>query len=60
MIYIDEPDTDGHIYGIDSDKVNDLVKKLDNVTHYLEVRMKVPMMFSNLVIFFSNNLKETT
>ncbi|XP_044256523.1 ectonucleotide pyrophosphatase/phosphodiesterase family member 5-like isoform X2 [Tribolium madens] len=40
MLYFDEPDTDGHIYGINSDIVNNLITKLDNITLYLHQQIE--------------------
>ncbi|XP_015833868.1 ectonucleotide pyrophosphatase/phosphodiesterase family member 5 isoform X2 [Tribolium castaneum] len=40
MLYFDEPDTDGHIYGINSDVVNKLINKLDNITLYLQQQLE--------------------
>lgn len=37
MFYIEEPDTHGHAFGTNSDIVENLIRKLDNVTKYLEV-----------------------
>lgn len=37
MMYIEEPDTSGHMYGPNSDKVKHIVHTLDNVTQYLKV-----------------------
>lgn len=37
MLYIEEPDTHLHALGPDSSVVKDLIRKLDNVTEYLEV-----------------------
>lgn len=47
MLYIEEPDTHGHAFGTNSEVVTNLIRKLDNVTRYLEVG----------IIFFFKSLK---
>lgn len=37
MLYFEEPDTHAHIFGLDSNIVDNLIQKLDNITFYLEV-----------------------
>lgn len=37
MLYIEEPDTHGHALGTNSEVVKNIIRKLDNVTEYLEV-----------------------
>ncbi|XP_057671675.1 bis(5'-adenosyl)-triphosphatase enpp4-like [Diorhabda carinulata] len=39
MLYIEEPDTHGHVYGPNSPQVKDLLVKLDNITAYLEEQL---------------------
>lgn len=39
MVYFEEPDQHGHAFGPNSPVVYDLLRKLDNVTGYLEVFM---------------------
>ncbi|KAJ3662358.1 hypothetical protein Zmor_006712 [Zophobas morio] len=41
MVYFEEPDTDAHIYGITSNVVDGLIKKLDNISQYLEQQLEV-------------------
>ncbi|KAK9877191.1 hypothetical protein WA026_016939 [Henosepilachna vigintioctopunctata] len=36
MLYFEEPDTHGHVYGPNSEVITNLLFKLDNVTQYLE------------------------
>lgn len=38
MLYFEEPDTHGHVYGPESDTVFNLLKRLDNITRYIDVR----------------------
>nr|ABA12155.1 47 kDa salivary pyrophosphatase-like protein SP132 [Phlebotomus argentipes] len=40
MMYIEEPDTDGHIYGPDSDVIRALIIKLDNLTKIIQEKLK--------------------
>ncbi|KAG5889423.1 hypothetical protein JTB14_032757 [Gonioctena quinquepunctata] len=40
MFYIQEPDSHGHIYGPNSVAVEDLLRKLDNVTQYLKDQLE--------------------
>lgn len=37
MLYFEEPDVHGHIYGTDAKEMNDTIAKLDQITLYLEV-----------------------
>lgn len=39
MLYFEEPDSSSHIYGPESNVVTNIIKKLDNVTRYLEVQL---------------------
>lgn len=39
MFYIEEPDTFGHAFGVSSEEVTDLVKKLNIVTEYLHHKL---------------------
>lgn len=41
MVYFEEPDTHGHAYGPNSEVVRDLLKELDNITNYLDVKTKI-------------------
>ncbi|XP_065160504.1 bis(5'-adenosyl)-triphosphatase enpp4-like isoform X2 [Atheta coriaria] len=36
MLYFEEPDTHGHVYGPESDTVFNLLKRLDNITRYID------------------------
>lgn len=45
MFYIEEPDTHGHALGTNSGVVEDLVRKLDNVTRYLDVNTFISINF---------------
>ncbi|KAJ8954062.1 hypothetical protein NQ318_004367 [Aromia moschata] len=40
MLYFEEPDTHGHAFGPDSEIVNELIEKLDNITLYLEEQLE--------------------
>lgn len=37
MLYIEQPDTLAHIYGPNSEQVAAVIRKLDNVSHYIKV-----------------------
>lgn len=37
MLYIEQPDTTAHIYGPNSEQVAEVIRKMDNVTQYLNV-----------------------
>lgn len=39
MLYIAEPDTHGHAFGPDSSQVAELIRKLDNLTAYLDKKL---------------------
>lgn len=38
MLYFEEPDVHGHVYGPEANEVLKILKKLDNITYYLDVR----------------------
>jgi ectonucleotide pyrophosphatase/phosphodiesterase family protein 5 len=40
MLYFEEPDTHAHIFGLDSNIVDNLIQKLDNITFYLEQQLE--------------------
>ncbi|KAJ8924970.1 hypothetical protein NQ315_001135 [Exocentrus adspersus] len=40
MLYFEEPDAHGHAFGPNSEVVKDLIRKLDNITLYLEQQLK--------------------
>ncbi|XP_022915908.1 bis(5'-adenosyl)-triphosphatase enpp4-like [Onthophagus taurus] len=40
MLYIEEPDFHGHVYSPDSTVVENMIKKLDNVTQYLHDKLR--------------------
>ncbi|XP_049819733.1 ectonucleotide pyrophosphatase/phosphodiesterase family member 5-like isoform X2 [Aethina tumida] len=40
MVYFEEPDTHGHAYGPNSPVIMDLLQKLDNLTKYLDDKIK--------------------
>lgn len=40
ILYIEEPDYHGHIFGINSDEFNNILKKLDNITKYLHHKVE--------------------
>lgn len=37
MLYFEEPDVHGHVYGPESNQVLDILRMLDNITSYLDV-----------------------
>lgn len=39
VLYIEEPDFHAHAYGVDAPVINELLKKLDNITKYLHDKL---------------------
>ncbi|XP_055309055.1 bis(5'-adenosyl)-triphosphatase enpp4-like [Sitodiplosis mosellana] len=39
MLYIEEPDSHGHIYGPDSPEITNMVARLDNLTQYIQDKL---------------------
>ena len=40
VLYIEEPDFHGHAYGVNAPIINEMLKKLDNITKYLHNKLK--------------------
>lgn len=61
MLYIEEPDSHGHIYGPNSEVVLNVIQELDNVTQYLFVSTSPAINFTDPYVYcsclFSRNQK---
>lgn len=57
MIYFEEPDMHGHVYGPESNEVLSVLKTLDNITSYLDVSILQKNLHNhnnNLLVFSLN------
>ncbi|XP_063699781.1 bis(5'-adenosyl)-triphosphatase ENPP4-like [Culicoides brevitarsis] len=60
MLYIEEPDHNGHIYGVD-DAQNEILRKLDNFTSLLEEKLKSAKLWEkmNVIILSDHGMIDT-
>uniref|UniRef100_A0A336LSC3 CSON002689 protein n=1 Tax=Culicoides sonorensis TaxID=179676 RepID=A0A336LSC3_CULSO len=61
MLYIEEPDHHGHIYGVD-DAQNDILRHLDNFTMFLETKLKKAELWDkmNVILLSDHGMIDTT
>lgn len=61
MLYIEEPDHHGHVYGVDNAQ-NDVLRRLDNFTTRLEEKLKLAGLWNemNVILLSDHGMIDTT